>query len=387
MSFEIYSPQPDVFACVEHQRREIAHRKTTTPGEGFFPGIAKVVPNRSTWLLQGLLFLITSNSYREGFRAPDYEDETGPLWVSFNRSFPVKAKVDVRSRLLWVPPTGYNPSAVEESDISPEREEIMVKTCRHTYYPLKELHFVLMQSYISDDDDGFDYGLDDDEGDPDLLNQLPASEIIELWQLKANSYPYDDFPMQLAAEGPILIKPKMANGEPDLQYVIYVSFAHISSQLPSIALAFTAAIIENLPRGKTVNFEFHSASSQSLSAILASHRNVMNARPGTAVGAYKHESQTRIFPQHRQEDCPETALREREPYHTFFVVVDRPDFLIAPGVLFFLTDGNEVTDEWRQNVPQQMFEHERNDYWPYQVWRSAGMPEVARRLAMLRKEQ
>lgn len=40
MSFEIYSPQPDVFACVEHQRREIAHRKTTTPGEEFFPGTA-----------------------------------------------------------------------------------------------------------------------------------------------------------------------------------------------------------------------------------------------------------------------------------------------------------------------------------------------------------
>ncbi|KUL81273.1 hypothetical protein ZTR_09648 [Talaromyces verruculosus] len=386
MSFEIYSPQPDVFACVEHQRREIAHRKNVSPGEGFFPGIAKAVPKLSTWLPQGLLVVITSHSYREAFRAPDYEDETGPLWVTFNRSFPLKAKVDEHSRLLSVPLAGYNPSAVEESDISPEREEIMVEKCRHTYYPLHELEYVLKRSYINDDG-GFDYGLDDDEGSPDLLNQLPAPEIIESWQLKANSYPCDDFSVQSPTEGAVLIRSKVTNIEPDLQYNIYVSFAHTSSQLRSIVQAFTAGIIENIPRGKTINFEFHSASSQSLSAILALHRDIMNARPEMVVGAYKHESQTRIFPQDRNEDCPETLLRHREPYQTFFIIVDRPDFLTAPGVLFFLTDGNEVTDEQRQNVPQQMFEHERSDYWPYQVWRSAGMPEVARRLAMLRLEQ
>jgi hypothetical protein len=34
------------------------------------------------------------------------------------------------------------------------------------------------------------------------------------------------------------------------------------------------------------------------------------------------------------------------------------DILTAPGVLFFLTDGNEVTDEWRENVPEQRFVHE-----------------------------
>lgn len=33
-----------------------------------------------------------------------------------------------------------------------------------------------MNNYIKD---GFDYGLGDDEGDPDSLTQLPAPEIIE----------------------------------------------------------------------------------------------------------------------------------------------------------------------------------------------------------------
>lgn len=305
---------------------------------------------------------------------------------NFQQEFPLKAKVDEHSRLLSVPLAGYNPSAVEESDISPEREETMVEKCRNMYDLLHELYYVLMRSYINDDG-GFDYGLDDDEGSPDLLNQLPAPERIESWQLKANSYPCDDFSVQSPTEGVVLIRSKVANIELDLQYIIYISFTHTSSQLPSIVQAFTAAIIENIPHGKTINFEFHSASSQSLSAILASHRDIMNARPEMVVGAYKHESQTRIFPQNRDEDCPETLLRHREPYQTFFVIVDRPDFLTAPGVLFFLTDGNEVTDECRQSVPQQMFEHERSDYWPYRVWRSAEMPEVARRLAMLRLEQ
>lgn len=36
LSFEIYGPQPDVFTCVEHQRREILHRKNNFPGEGLF---------------------------------------------------------------------------------------------------------------------------------------------------------------------------------------------------------------------------------------------------------------------------------------------------------------------------------------------------------------
>ncbi|KAE8548187.1 hypothetical protein TMatcc_010034 [Talaromyces marneffei ATCC 18224] len=297
MSFEIYSPQPDVFACVEHQRREIVYRKTKSLGEGFFPGIAKAVPNLLNQLPQGFLFVITSHSYRAGVCAPEYEAETGPLCVNFNSSFPLKTKADEHSRLLSVSPAiGYIPSAVEESDISPEREEIMVRTCRHISCPLHDLNDVLRRSHINDG--GFDYGFDDDEGDPDSLSQPPAPEIIESWQLKANSYSHGDFSMQSPVEGAILITPKPANVEPDLQYVIYVSFAHTSSQLLSIAQAFTASIIETLPRGKTIKFEFYS-SSQSLSAILASHRDVMNARPELAVGAYNHESQTRIFPKHR----------------------------------------------------------------------------------------
>lgn len=91
LSFEIYGPQPDVFTCVEHQRREILHRKNNFPGEGLFPGIAKVAPNEDR-LLQGFLLVITSYSFRASGQ-PDYEAESGPPWVNFNRVFRLERKL------------------------------------------------------------------------------------------------------------------------------------------------------------------------------------------------------------------------------------------------------------------------------------------------------
>ena len=73
---------------------------------------------------------------------------------------------------------------------------------------------------------------------------------------------------------------------------------------------------------------------------------------------------------------------DRAPYRTFFVILDRPDFLTGPGVLFFLTDRNEITDEAIQSNPCKP-KDERGDYAVYQVWRSAGMAEAARRLALM----
>ncbi|KAJ5182350.1 hypothetical protein N7449_012497 [Penicillium cf. viridicatum] len=55
LSFEIYGPQPDVFTCVKHQRREILHQKNNFPEEGFFPGIAKVAPNKDRLLQASVL--------------------------------------------------------------------------------------------------------------------------------------------------------------------------------------------------------------------------------------------------------------------------------------------------------------------------------------------
>lgn len=55
-------------------------------------------------------------------------------------------------------------------------------------------------------------------------------------------------------------------------------------------------------------------------------------------------------------------------------------------MLFFLTDGNEITDEGEgmQNVYKLCGpKDERSDYTLFQVWRNVGIAAVARRLAMI----
>lgn len=118
---------------MEHQRREIArrkasrHAKTTTEDSQLpkLPGIAKVVPDEHDKLFQGFLIVITSHSYRVGWaQNPEYELGTGPLWVTFNRKFPSKILVDLRSRLKMDPRDaelllGVSP---EELEVFPESE-------------------------------------------------------------------------------------------------------------------------------------------------------------------------------------------------------------------------------------------------------------------------
>ena len=206
--------------------------------------------------------------------------------------------------------------------------------------------------------------------------------MIELLQSKADSLDHDQFDIKSPSDCAVAIKSNTTavTSEIELQYIIYIAFPYkqLELELMTIAKAFTDAIIENLPRGKTVNFELFSAD-QSLAAILAWHRDLVNSRPDITVGALHQGS--RGFPQKRHEPDVEIPL-DREPYRTFFVILDRPDFLTGPGVLFFLTDGNEITDEaMGRNVCKP--KDQREDYAVYQVWRSAGMSEAARRLAVI----
>lgn len=393
-SFEIYGLQPDVFACVEHQRREIFHRKRIRPAEASFPGIAKAVPNGTDKLFQGFLLVITSHSYRTGWRgAGDEEKETGPLWVNFNRSFPLKTEVDVFSRLSFLPGgVGYVPPVIDESDICPERDEIVVRKCRYIHEMLRDLKSIFRRSHRKNGSLDFDYGINEDEGDTSLSEQPPAPEVVDLLYHKSESLPKDDFIVNELEDSTVIMSNPVAS-EPDLQYIIYITFPHSGIDLASIARAFTYSMMENIPCKKTINFEFRAAPSQSLSSILAMHKALLNSRPDLDIGAYQSSAETnskrpRAFPQDRCEECDDYIGTGREPYRTFFVILDRPDFLTAPGVLFFLTDGNELWEDWREKTFQiEVGDGPYGDYRPYQVWRSAGMPEVARRLAMLRMER
>ncbi|GAQ38560.1 hypothetical protein AKAW_09200 [Aspergillus niger] len=385
-SFEIYcTPQTDVFACVEHQRREIFHRKAISPSRdyGLFPGIAKVALSREDPQLQGVIFVIMSYSFRDYPFYPDDEAETGPLFVKFDRCFPYQARVDLPS------PKPDDDEGWEE-EVWPEREELVVRKCRNIYHVRRELASLHIRSQRDDvvEDYVYDYGLGEDEGDPNRSVEPPRPEVIEAWQRRADSLPNEIAVAQPSSDKAAIV---LTSGtvpilEPDLRYIIYVTFSHSNENpltLEMIGRAFTAAILESLPQRKTVYFEFRSAPNQSLGATLSSHRGLMDSRPevGVAVSQPALGQSARKFP---QEGYNRENPRDREPYQTFFVVLDRPDFLTGPGVLFFLTDGDEITDEAMQTVYKLYMEREQPcDYDIFRVWRSVGIHEAALRLAMI----
>ncbi|BCR96747.1 uncharacterized protein AKAW2_30066A [Aspergillus luchuensis] len=385
-SFEIYStPQTDVFACVEHQRREIFHRKAISPSrdDGLSPGIAKVALSREDPQLQGVIFVIMSYSFRDYPHYPDDEAETGPLFVKFDRCFPYQARVDLPS------PKPDDDEGWEE-EIWPEREHLVVRKCRNIYHVRRELASLHIRSQRDDvvEDYVYDYGLGEDEGDPNRSVEPPTPDIVEEWQRRADSLPKEIAVVQPSSDNGVVVMTSGAitTSDPELRYIIYVTFAHRIENhltLQTIGRAFTAAILENVPGQKTVHFEFHSVPNSSLGAALSSHRELMKSRPevGVAVSRPTSGQRARKFP---QKGYNRGHPSDREPYQTFFVVLDRPDFLTGPGVLFFLADGDEITDEAMQNVYNLYGEpNQPRDYAMFRVWRSVGIQEVARRLAMV----
>lgn len=102
-----------------------------------------------------------------------------------------------------------------------------------------------------------------------------------------------------------------------------------------------------------------------------------------SVGALHNVSTggTCVYPCARSEHLPVGFQQEREPYKVFAVVLDKPDFINENGVLFILTDGGKMIAEPTNETTDEPGPY--SDYYETQVWRSAGMAEVARRLGML----
>ncbi|KAL4789163.1 hypothetical protein BDV19DRAFT_397368 [Aspergillus venezuelensis] len=406
ISFEIYSVQEDVWACVEHQRREIFHRKSHHPGDDFFPAIAKAVPNYHEQIHQGFILVITSNSFRAISRnESEYEDETGPLWVNFNRAFPDKTKVDAR------PSTDLGLGTPE---VLPERDEIVVKKMRGTLQMSRDLgegYSLLTRSQV--DEDVFEYGLDEDEGDPADQDRLPSLDIVQELQRRASPLNEEEFVVRVLEGGGLAVTSRSIalnpDLQPDMQYIIYVTFPHPSIELSIIARAFTAEITKHLSqhkKTKTINFKFHSTPSAPFRSILSTHRIFLSSRPDFTIGrlpppSYPHHPNhtpgTRLAPQNRIEETEEWSIDNlREPYSTFTVILDRADFFrgaepmsehtAASGVLFLLADGGRPTVEWMRILdacfPGQETDSRVGDTVDFMVWRCLGMPEVARRLGV-----
>ncbi|KAK5118640.1 hypothetical protein LTR85_008105 [Meristemomyces frigidus] len=347
--FEIYAPQPDALACVEHQRREIAHRK------------AQAHSNEANVLL---IPKVAGNEYdrrRAGFLIQPHggdEDPDGPLWVTFDCRFPSATYADSTSRLAQDPVVAHEAGiALEDIEVLPEKMEIVVRRMQLAWSmraELKQLHHLSLWemrhgNYI-DCDAKPDYALDEEEGQPDV--QAPKSAMEDLTQ-SAQALTLDHVAVK-EADAMVTISNKEMSAMPSLRYIIYTPFLHLpgfEDSLEQTAKAFTAALTSRLPAETTVHLEFRKPQEPTLSSVLHDHRTAMQSRPADWIGALvtiadqgaaspdgpgTSPTPVRLYP---YEVLPINVSFDR--YKTFAVILDRPDFISGPGVLFLLTDGGK----------------------------------------------
>jgi hypothetical protein len=381
-TWEIYDVQPDVFACVEHQRREIAHRKQSSPTSASpSPLIPKVVRDPfSDRRRYGFLILVDSDSYRDGVPPTKLVDPSGPLWVHFDRRFPQKSTVDNLSRLEDEPSMAKSVGvSLEEIEVLPEKLEMVAQRIQNTSVMTNTLSSMYDMSKL--EDGSWDYGLVEDEGQPPnqtetetLSQQTPESSLQQ--DLELSSGPGDA----------VHVTSKSHSAEPDLRYIIYAPFlhpAHTSNTLENVAKTFSSSLISHLPSGLTIHLEFQIPPSPTLSTIISQHRSLLTSRPDFTIGALhtiQGQSQQRYYPCTRNES--QALFPPKERYETFAVVLDKENFWEEQGVLFVMTDGGRfkpLLDE-QGNVA---WDGSESNFDEIVVLRSAGVEEVARRLGML----
>ncbi|RMZ48625.1 hypothetical protein AFCA_008549 [Aspergillus flavus] len=382
---EIYSYNPpDGLACVEHQRREVAHRKRLQAeqrhGE-YDESLAPLIPTMRTGFddqfMSGFCFLLTSKSYLQGsFR--DNDHGTGPLWISFDRSLPSAVKKLDMIKRLGSPATNLRTFAEWGILVNPETRDINVKTTADQSEmgsDLKELVTGIYSTYVYGE---IDYGLH--EPPPPALSETltfhHTQQILEQQRQMIEGQSVDLNVLHLTW-GPehktVTVTNYSLDSEYDLQYVIYVQFLADIEQdktalLETVARTFTAGIISHLPASKTIYFEFRIPGSSSLSSLLSAPPN------GFDVGAsHEFESGTtmRALPLINRD----FSIRPL-PHHFFTVVLDKPSCIHEPGVLFYTL--------WTD--PRQYIESQTADII-IETRRSAGIHEAARRLAMLAVEE
>ncbi|KAK6814470.1 hypothetical protein RU639_009372 [Aspergillus parasiticus] len=381
---EIYSYNPpDGLACVEHQRREVAHRKRlqAEQRDGEYdecrsPSIPTMQTGFEDQFMSGFCFLLTSKSYLQGsFR--DNDHGTGPLWISFDRSLPSALKKLDMIKRLDRPATELKTFAEWGILVNPEIRDINVKITTDQSEmgsDLKELMTRIYSTYVYGE---IDYGIHEPlpPAPTETLTFQRTQQILEQQRqiIEGQSVALNVLHLTWGPEHKtVTVTNYPLDSEYDLQYVIYVQFLADIEQdktlLETTARTFTAGIISHLPAPKTIYFEFRIPGSSCLSSLLSAPPN------GFDVGAsHEFEAGTtmRALPQINRD----FSIRPL-PHHFFTVVLDKPSFIQEPGVLFYTL--------WTD--PRQYIESQTGDII-IETRRSAGIHEAARRLAMLAVEE
>lgn len=390
--FEIYSYcPPDAFACIEHNRREIAHRKQQhRSGASDPPPLIPQFYGHYHRTPAGRCILLRSHSYRLG----DSNDEDqlaetgeGPDLLFFNRSFSTtRSHVDDGQRV-------FSELRRPGSELYLEAFELSIERVRDQ----TRMGQMIMTDIVSNAS-GFvggslKYAMDVDEGAPPDSTPAPEQHIRHQLdqQFTAGGFALDPAFLISQNAGGVTVTNTPDGAEPDLQYPVYAPFlSHLRgpaaiSLLESTSRLLTAALVSHFPAQKTLTLKFYIPETNNWAAILPAHRNALgqettNDFPIGALHTFPpNNNETpvthRVSPQLRP-DALNTAQRQlAHPYRAFAVVLDRANFVTEAGVYFYMADPDTSQRDPAISGPDT------------EVWRSAGMREVARRLAMLAVEE
>lgn len=361
--FEIYSYRPpDGFACIEHNRIEIARRKQQHQS-----GVENPLPlipwfNRPCISSNvGFCVLIRSHSYRVGDMQDSEEANEigeGPDLLYFNRTFSsTSTQVDVAQHLnedrKELPSEGFEfiiERFMEQMDIG----QLMILDIFMNVSPYPERN-----------------ALDIDEGEPPS-QEMPTEEQIrdQLAQETSVGGLSLDPTFHISQEANIVTVTNTSENEtPDIQYIVHAAFlSHIrdeggSSILEDTARLFTASIVSNLPVNKTVTLKFFIPSSNSWSAIkpaqndvlgILSKQNEQERRENTySIGALHNITKDDSQPLAAKRFTPQgpdwyirnsRGVSDDSLFRMFAVVLDRAKFISEAGVYFFMTDSDESED-------------------------------------------
>ncbi|RAL13929.1 uncharacterized protein BO97DRAFT_423308 [Aspergillus homomorphus CBS 101889] len=203
------------------------------------------------------------------------------------------------------------------------------------------------------------------------LHQYISPETLAVLDQKAGSPSPDRYLTITGHDETVIVMTNIPAGSiPDLQHIIYITVPHDGLDLARVAQAFTSALVENLPEQKSVHLEFRrspNAGLASLGSLVDAHRALVDPRSDHGIGAMQTvclrldtAPQTmRVFPNDREE--AEGANLFRQYYHILLVIIDRPDFLNAPGVLFLQAEKRVLNEYNAYCLEQRGYLHKDGD--------------------------
>lgn len=356
--FEIYSYcPPDAFACIEHNRLEIARRKQQhrLGDENTPPLIPQFAGRPDKSIRVGLCVLIRSHSYRLGEDDEDglAEAGEGPDMLYFNRSFSGMCS--------------YHENA------SPEVLELTIERVLNQN-DVGEI--VVLDMFLNIGRAGTREAFDIDEGEPPSSDTTSEDQIRDQLDQETAIGGFSLDPLyRVIRDADVITVSNAGDGEgniSDIQYIVHALFLSSirdtagSSLLESTARLFTASIVPHLPANKTLTLKFIIPKSHSWTAIGPAQTEFIeelgqdNPFPIGALHTFQTDDEKsptttthRMTPQLSDAYFVPTEKPPRMPYRLFAVVLDRAKFVSEAGICFYkgYLDSTGDVDPYAEDAP------------------------------------